>query len=133
MDAYFWNLFYITTDIFGKVDISIQKHLKVGVFANEPEELVHFKEERYLNYGAQGSRSDSTINAVHYKPNTDRLYQAFEQDAVEETDEPIFKDWREDVKLCAKFEQHQVAFLKMLTESKGMRNGHLGRITVFKD
>lgn len=53
--------------------------------------------------------------------------------AVKEKEkETVKKDWREDVQLPAKFDQHRTVFLAMITELESMWDGHHGRTNVSK-
>lgn len=79
----------------------------------------------------KATRRDISVNAVHYKPSSDRLKQVAEQETVKEKDEPILKKkQRQDVPLPGMFKGHRPAFLEMQEEFESIWNKHPGTINV---
>lgn len=110
------------------------KHQKVDEVATAPKEIVHITNERFsYPFGAKPTESDSSINAVHYKPNSNRLEQMAEHKAVKEKHEATLnKDWKEDGQLPANLKDHQPSFLKLVEEFESMWDVNLRCINVAK-
>lgn len=73
------------------------------------------------------------MNTIHYKRTPDCLEPMAKHEAAKKKDkETRKKDWREDVQLPVKLQQHYQTFSEMLTELDSMWNGHLGRISLSK-
>lgn len=71
------------------------------------------------------------VNAVHYKPEPDRLDEMAEHQAVKKrNEETLKKNWLEDVQAPAQLTEYRPVFLDMLTEVQIMWAVHLGRIKV---
>lgn len=57
----------------------------------------------------------NSVSIVHYKPAVDRLQQMHEHEAVQQNnDGHLNKNWREDLKIADRYEEHRSDFLKML-------------------
>lgn len=67
----FYTLLSLT---FGKTESSLPKYRKIGESTNTPQEMVHINGER-LSYasGDKVTKSDSTVNVVHYNTTAKRL------------------------------------------------------------
>lgn len=112
MNVYPGRPFYNSIVNFGKVDVNPPKHQEVGEVVSVPREIVHVEGERFWYCsGAEPTKTDGTVNAVHYSSTPNRLEQLVKHEVVNEKDEEIVKkNGKEDVYLPARFNHHQPAF-----------------------
>lgn len=96
--------YYVNMAIFGKVEIHLSKHRKVGEAVNAPVEIVYTKDERYLYpAGTPMSNSDCSATTLHNKPSPDRLRQMSEHEAIGKKDEEkVKKDWHVNLQLLTR-------------------------------
>lgn len=81
----------------------------------------------------QQTKSDSSVDAVHYKPTAHCLEHIVKNKAFIEKDEDVLKnDWREERQFSSNFEEHNVELLDMLIEFESMLGGHPRQIKVFE-
>lgn len=109
---------YTTIANFVRDDVSLSNRQKVGEVASVAQKIVLIKDERFsYPSGANATKSDRKVNAIHYKPTPDHLKEMAKHEVMERKDkETLNKNWRGDVLLPAKFKGHRLAFLEMLEE-----------------
>lgn len=130
-DAYQGRFFYITIANFGIADVYLPGQQKLREVASTPEEIVYIEYKRFSQpFGAKGTESESSVNAVYYRPTPDRLEQTDKHKAVKEREGAILKKvCREDVQLPAKSKDHRPAFLKTLGNLRAFATNTLGVLT----
>lgn len=93
--------------------------------------IVHIKDKHFSYSGVKAYKSTRSVDAVNYRRNIHRLEQIAEAEAVKEQNETTLKkDWREEVHLPAKLEDHRPGFLECFEEVGSIRHIHLRRINL---
>lgn len=135
MDVYCDRPFYPTIANFEVADLHLTKGQKFGEASSARREVVHVKDERFLNHsGARATKTDSHVHAIHYKPAPDRLNRLTEDEGVKERDEETLKkDRRDYIKLPVTFKEHRQIFLDMLTDFPSICDNDLGRKKITKN